>query len=98
MALLEEANKINKWDMLVRHEMSGLSLNLTFYNKSRNHNKFESWSPLSPFPDHLISQTIPIVLLMVVTMLDVNISVTNAVTPPISSGTVLFTPAEPAIK
>jgi hypothetical protein len=78
--------------------MFRLSLDLTFNNKSKNHNEFGLWSPLSPFPDCLISQTIPIVLLTVVTMLDINISVTNVATPPILNGTVLFTPAELAIK
>jgi hypothetical protein len=98
MALLEEANKINEWFDTKLKVMSRLSLDLTFDNKSRNRNKFKSWSSLPPFPDCLASQTISIMLLMVITMLDVNISVTNAATPPILNGIVLFTPVEPVIK
>jgi hypothetical protein len=98
MALLEEANKINKRDLLVRHKlqvMSEISLDLTFSNKSRNHNEFKLWSLLLSFPDHLVTLTIPIGLLMVT---DTNINVFNVVTPPISNGTALFILVEPAIK
>jgi hypothetical protein len=65
--------------------MSEISLDLTFSNKSRNHNKFKLWSFLPPFPDHLVTLTISIGLLMVVTMPDANINVFNVVIPPISN-------------
>jgi hypothetical protein len=78
--------------------MSEISLDLTFGNESRNHNNFELWSLLPPFPDHLVTLTIPIGLLMVVTMLDANINVFNAVIPPILNGTALFILVEPVIR
>jgi hypothetical protein len=78
--------------------MSEISLNLTFSNESRNHNDFESWSLLPPFLDHLVTLTIPIGLLMVITMPDANINVFNAVIPPILNGTALFILVEPAIR
>jgi hypothetical protein len=78
--------------------MSRLSLNLTFNNRSRNHNEFELWSPLPPFLDHLVNQTTLIVLLMVVIMLNADISASSAVMPPISDETVLSTPVEPVTR
>jgi hypothetical protein len=44
MALLEEANRINERDMMIRHEIEGhvkQSLSLIHANESRNHNAFE---------------------------------------------------------
>jgi hypothetical protein len=67
--------------------MSEISLNLTFSNELRNHNEFELWSPLPPFPDHLVTLTISIGLLMVVTIPNANINVFNVVIPLISNGT-----------
>jgi hypothetical protein len=78
--------------------MSEISLDLTFSNESRNYNEFKLWSPLPPFPDHLVTPTIPSGLLMVVTMPDANINVFNVVIPPISNGTALFILVKPAIR
>jgi hypothetical protein len=78
--------------------MSKQSLDPTFDNKSKSHNKFESWFlPLS-FPVHLDNQIILIEQLMDGTMLNANTSVLNAETPLILNGIVPFTSVEPVIK
>jgi hypothetical protein len=78
--------------------MSRLLLGLIFDSESKNHNEFESLFLLLPFLAPLNNQTILIVQPMDETMLDTNINVLNAETPPISNGIVLSTPVELAIK
>jgi hypothetical protein len=78
--------------------MFGLSLDPIFNSKSRNHNEFELWSPLPPFLDHLINQTILIELLMVATMLGTNTSASSVAISPILNGTVFSIPVKFVIK
>jgi hypothetical protein len=78
--------------------MSKQSLNPTFDNESKNHNKFESWFLPHPFQVHLDNQTIPIVLPMDETTLNTNISVSNAEIPHTSNEIAPSTPVKPVIK
>jgi hypothetical protein len=78
--------------------MSRQSLDLTFDNKSENHNEFELWSLSPPFLVHLVNRTTLIMQPMDVTMLNANISASSAEIPPTSNGTALSTPVKPVTK
>jgi hypothetical protein len=74
--------------------MCKLSLDPIFDRELRNHNEFELLFPLLHFLVHLDDPITPTWLPMVEIMHINNISVLNAVIPPILNGTVPFTNVE----
>jgi hypothetical protein len=92
--LLEEADKINKRDKMVRHEIKSQFkplLDPIFVRKLKNHNKFESLFLPLPFPVHLDNPITLTSLPMVKIMHVDSINALNAAILPILNGTVPFT-------
>jgi hypothetical protein len=94
---LEEADKINEWDKMIRHEIKSHVQTITRSDLCQKIKKPQQvrvlFLPL-PFPVHLDDPIIPISLPMVEIMHVDNINVLNAVILPIFNGTVPFTSVE----
>jgi hypothetical protein len=98
---LEEADKINEHDKMVRHEIETHVQTITrplldpiFDRGLRNHNESESSFPPLHFLVHLDDLITPTWLPMVKIMHVDNINALNVVILPISNGTVPFTNVE----
>jgi hypothetical protein len=102
MALLEEANKINEWDMMTRHEIESHVWTISQSDLQQQIRKPQQvWVVVSPIPCfliHLVNRTTLIVQPMDVTTLDANISASSVEISPTSNGTALSTPVEPVTK